>query len=248
MVLERPGRAADRLQVAGGISEEVFAEAGHERNRVGEPALEERSNGLGRRQDLEALFSLVRQKQGHGEAAVDVGERDQHVFASRPDMQGVLVHPKSAAGGRRDRELLVPVAERLLVEPSACPFQDLGANRRGASIRPDEDVVGCRSRLGIVSGRKAHPAVREIDAADRLSEADRDSAGRFGGIQEERVQARARNRVDDFMRLVAVGNQPEPPFLVVKHPPGHRNERATGGSPSRRPLRARRCRDWREPG
>ena len=26
------------------------------------------------------------------------------------------------------------------------------------------------------------------------------------------------------MRLVAVGNQPEPSFLIVKHPPCHRNE------------------------
>ena len=79
--------------------------------------------------------------------------------------------------------------------------------------------------LGIPFGQEAHLTVREIDAADRTSEADRDSSGRFGGIQEERVQARARNRVDDFMGLVAVGNQPEPSFLVVKHPPGHRNER-----------------------
>ena len=38
MILERPGRAADRLQMAGGIFEEVLAEAGHERNRVGESA------------------------------------------------------------------------------------------------------------------------------------------------------------------------------------------------------------------
>ena len=52
MILERPGLAADRLQMAGGIFEEVFGEAGHERNRVGESAFEERVNGLGSRQGL----------------------------------------------------------------------------------------------------------------------------------------------------------------------------------------------------
>ena len=152
--------------------------------------------------------------------AVGVGEGDQHVFAARPDVQGVLIHAPSAGVpacvGRGDRQLLVSVAEWGLVEASAGPLQDCGANRRGASIGPDEHFVG--------RGLRQHLPVCEIDAADRTSEADRDSAGRFGGIEEERVQALARDGKDDFVRFVAVGNELEPPFLVVKHPSGHRNE------------------------
>jgi hypothetical protein len=116
------------------------------------------------------------------------------------------------------------VAERLLVEPSAGLFQDRGADRRGASIRPDQDLER-RLGLGALRGRETQLAFCEIDAADRLSKPDRDSAGRLGGLHEQRVQAPARHRIDDFMRLVSVGNEAQPSLLVVEHPSGHRNER-----------------------
>ena len=76
-------------------------------------------------------------------------------------------------------------------------------------VRPGSAPDGSRNR-------RRRPSLR---SGSRLLPVD------FGGIQEERVQARARNRVDDLVRLVAVGNEPEPSFLVVKHPAGHRNER-----------------------
>jgi hypothetical protein len=60
VILERPGLAADRLQMSGGIFEEVRSKAWHERDRVGESAFEERVNGLGRRQRLEAFLPLIR--------------------------------------------------------------------------------------------------------------------------------------------------------------------------------------------
>ena len=158
VIFEGPGPAADRLEVAGGVLEELLLEIGEERNRVREAPLEEPPDILFRLERFEALLSGVRQKQRRREAAVGVRQRDQHVLAPRPDVERVLFHPERAAGIPAGIESsLYPWPSRGVVQVAAGLLQDRRADRRRASVRPDQDFVREVPRLLGFAGSGSGP-------------------------------------------------------------------------------------------
>src|ERR1700674_3014383 len=93
-----PGKALDRGHCAGWIREIVVRQFRHQAKRVGKSFLKEpnyvRSCGEARK----TLCSLKRKKKNASERSVDIGQRDQHVIAPRPNVQGVGFEPMLTAG------------------------------------------------------------------------------------------------------------------------------------------------------
>ena len=63
----------------------------------------------------EADRALVREEQGHREAAVGVGEANEHVARSGPNVKGLALDQGAAVGPGGDDQFLVPVLNYLLV-------------------------------------------------------------------------------------------------------------------------------------
>ena len=66
--------------------------------------MEEGHHVVLRLQAGERLLPLEGEEERAGEAAVEVGQGDEHAAAAGPDVQGVLLHAEAAALGRRDVE------------------------------------------------------------------------------------------------------------------------------------------------
>ena len=99
----------------------------------------------------EAGTAVPGQEQGDGETAVQVGQRDQHVAAPRPDMQGMLLHAMAAVRGGGDGEFLVGVGQDVFHHFHAAMAHQRLAHGRAAAVGGDQgggvDAVTAPARL-----------------------------------------------------------------------------------------------------
>ena len=98
-----------------------MAQTGNEGQRVRKFGFKEVQDALFIPKRFKAQRARIRQEQSAGEAAVGVGERDQHEAAARPNVQSVLFQPAGAVRSRRDSQLLVAMRQ-MLVACLGCVF------------------------------------------------------------------------------------------------------------------------------
>src|SRR5258707_11063956 len=135
-----PRRAFDRDHRSSWISKVIFGERRHQGKCIRKSGTEE-LDYLGRCcQRVEAIGTLKGQKQDAGKRAVDVGQRDQHVMAPRPDVKSVLVEKMFATWARWNRQLFVTIVERLLRKVEPVQLEHFGANSRSRSVAADYNL------------------------------------------------------------------------------------------------------------
>ena len=103
-------------------------------DEVGEMPLEYASDVVFRLDCAEAHFTLERPKQRTRVRAVEVRQGDHHEPAPRPNVQGVFLQPKPAAGRRRDDQLLVAVRQIVPAKVEAVQMQHPPANGRERAV------------------------------------------------------------------------------------------------------------------
>ena len=109
----RPGPAAHDAELAHGILGPLLFEVGHQGEGVGKKFRKKHLGGLRSVERGEAHRALVREEEGHREAAVGVGQADQHVAGARPDVQGFALDRRGGVGAGRNQQLLVSVVNDL---------------------------------------------------------------------------------------------------------------------------------------
>ena len=114
-----PGPAVQRGELALGMARILRIEVGQQPQRVGKLRGEEGARGPRRVQRFETGHCAARrQEQRGGEAAIGVGQGNEHVAAARPDMQRIALERVAAVRGRRDQQFLVVMIERRTAEPA----------------------------------------------------------------------------------------------------------------------------------
>src|SRR5207244_6932405 len=141
----RPRRAPDRHQAPGRRVLERLFQARDEREGIREGLREEALSSRWRGDGREEGVALERQEERAGEAAVQVGQRDEHEVLARPDVQRVLRQREPAARRRRDGQLLVAEVERALLHRQC----ERGTQGRCAAVGAEND--GCLD-LALLAG------------------------------------------------------------------------------------------------
>ena len=173
LVFVGPGITLHGHQRAGGVGEEVFGERRHQRHRVGEHPVEEGHHVVLRLQAGERLLALEGEEERAGEAAVEVGQGDEHVAAAGPDVQGVLLHAEAAALGRRDVEFLVGVVEVVLLVLEAVGGElHLQARGGEGAVGAEDEVGGHGTLLLRLRMLEAGGGRVQVDAGAALVEVD----------------------------------------------------------------------------
>src|SRR6185437_6654711 len=103
-------------------------------------------NNLRRREVRKAVVPLKGKKQDASKCAVNIGQSDEHVVATRPDVQRVRFQRVLAIRTSRNCQLLIPVIQIFLGKVEAHSFEHLAAYRRCRTITSDDDV-GLHSSL-----------------------------------------------------------------------------------------------------
>src|SRR5271169_5419651 len=94
-----------------------------------------------------AVWTFKWQEQNACKRAVNIGQRDQHVVAPRPDVQCICFQRMLSVCASRNRKLLVPVVQILLRKVKATEFEHFAANRRRRPITPNGHTWIQRSLL-----------------------------------------------------------------------------------------------------
>ena len=149
-----PGPSPKRSELAGGVREKLLDEIRDELSGVGKLVLEEGGDlGCGRER-LEARHALERQKEGTGEAAVLIGQRDEHERAAWPNVKRMLFELPASLWTRRQGQFLVAVAEEGLLrrEPLAQAAGQVLTHGRTRTVGPDHQVFLGQSGVALREG------------------------------------------------------------------------------------------------
>ena len=189
----------------------------------GKFSAKKRSRVGGRGERREARRALERQEERAGEAPLGVGQGDEHEGAPRPDVQRVRLEPVASPVERRDRQLLVPVVERLLRAAVSRQREKRFAQDRRAPVGADDDPAVLLARGP--RGRVPHdqPAAGHVDPLDPGVEPEPDAARPLGERHQRPVEPGAGERVDALRVVLPVPLEHELPFEGMDHPPAHRD-------------------------
>ena len=97
-----------------GFAKKFCASSGMRGSASGKRDSKEFLHRLRRREFRKAVLPLEGKKQDAGKCAVNVGQSDQHVVATRPDVQRIRFEHVLPIRTGGNRQLLVPVIEILL--------------------------------------------------------------------------------------------------------------------------------------
>ena len=200
--VEMPAVEVQRAQHAGRVGGRSRARgpgsaAGRRRNRARRSA---RACARGRARVAKLGSPSLGRNRVTVKVLLGVGQRDAHVAAARPDVQGVGFDAEAAVGRRRNLQFLVAVAQRLeaLAQRRTCAACACAQGRAGAvgadqRRRSDQRVVAARR------GRRRSAACRASKStrSRRWSKCRRRARG-FGGIEQHDVEPAAMHRPDHF--------------------------------------------------
>ncbi len=199
------------------------------RDRVAVVAFEETDHlGIvGAVEGREGMIALERPEEGAGERPVDVGKRDHHRAAVRPDVKGVGVdaEPSVRAGvvvRGGNREFLVPGGEVVLGEVEAAGPLHRRPDRAEGAVGADHEIRldPFPTTVGVFEDRGGAVVIREVGVHAPRLELDLDARRRGGGLDQQSIEPAPAHGVDRPLGIPAVRRE-DLPALHVNHAARH---------------------------
>ena len=216
-----PGKTLERDQRSRGIVEVQRGQIGHQHRRIGELRLE-KVQYLPRVQEAgETVIAFVGEEEGAGKAAVQIRQRDQHVQAPRPDVEGIGLHPVRAVRPCWNGQFLVSVGQVLLREVEPAHVHHRGSYGRSGAVHTDDplraervDVIGRVVPDIQHTGAELHPRAPGVEMQSY-------AVLPLRGAEQDPVQFAAGYGVDDLFVPLAVGLEDPFAFHGMNQPSRH---------------------------
>ncbi len=215
-----PRGAADDDQAGNRVLAPLILKVRHQGKCIAKRLGKEGFCLLRRLECIKAQGAFHGEEEGAGEAAVRIGEGDEHVLAAGPNVQGFTFDLMAAVGARGNVQLFVPVVNVLLLVVEAVAALELRAHLGKSAIR-GKNSFALGGDVAVFGGKGGRTSL-DIGIHTGMAKVDIHMGMGFRGLDHESIQTSARYRVNGLVFL-SVGLKAQVARDVVHDASVHRD-------------------------